>query len=263
MARQHTVEIADHRQVTPRLRWLALHAPDLAQDVRPGHSLLVWCNDPGDPYRLLRRPLFVAAARHELGQIALLYAPDEPGLAWLARRIPGDSLNVIGLCGRALPFADRQHNLLLIGAGAGLAALIFAACAAPPHTIVTLIAIAGDQEGLPPPFLLPSAVEYETIVSADLTTAVAGALQPATGPSPLAWADAVVAALPRAALATLVQVIRAVRLRHLPGFAHALIGAPPGCGFGACGVCAIQLSSGVRLPCVEGPWFDVREVRGS
>ncbi|MDW8148818.1 MAG: hypothetical protein RMJ48_21280 [Roseiflexaceae bacterium] len=262
MARQHTLEIADHRRVTPRLHWLALHASDLARDARPGHSLLVWCNDPDDMYRLLRRPLFIAAALPELGQIALLYEPDEPGLAWLARRSPGDLLDAIGLCGRAFLFADRQRNLLLIGAGAGLAALIFAARFAPPHTAVTLIAIAGDEDSLPPPFLLPSAVEYETVVSADLTFAVAGTLQPATGTSPLAWADAVIAALPHDGLAAVGQAIRTMRLRHPRGFAHALIGSPPGCGFGACGVCAVELRSGVRLPCVEGPWFDLREVRG-
>lgn len=262
MARQHTVAIADHRPVTPRLRWLALQAPDLARDARPGHSLLVWCNDPGDTSRLLRRPLFVAAALPELGQAAVLYEPDEPGLAWLARRVPGETLDVIGLCGRTLFFTDRQRNLLLIGAGAGLAALIFAARFAPPHTAVTMIAVAGDQDGLPPPFLLPSAIEYETIVGADLPAAVAGALQPATGTSPLAWADAVVAALPHDALAALVQGIRAVRLRQPPGFAQALIGAPPGCGFGACGACAVELRGGVRLPCVEGPWFDLREAGG-
>jgi dihydroorotate dehydrogenase electron transfer subunit len=261
MARQHTVVIADHRQVTPRLRWLALHVPDLARDARPGHALLVWCNDPGDTYRLLRRPLFVAAALPEIGQVALLYEPDEPGLAWLARRSPGETLDVIGLCGRALLFTDRQRNLLLLGAGAGLAALIFAARFAPSHTAVTLIAIAGDQDSLPPPFLLPSAVEYETIVNSDLMAAGVAVLQPATGASPLTWADAVVAALPRHALAALGKAIRAVRLRQPRGFAHALIESPPGCGFGACGVCAVELRSGVRLPCVEGPWFDLREVR--
>ncbi|ABU58516.1 iron-sulfur cluster-binding protein [Roseiflexus castenholzii] len=261
MARQHTLEITDHRRVTPRLRWLALRAPDLARDARPGHALLVWCNDPGDAYRLLRRPLFIAAALPEIGQVALLYEPDEPGLAWLARRTPGDTLDVVGLCGRALLFTDRQRNLLLIGAGVGLAALLFVARTAPLHTAVTLIAIAGDQDGLPPPFLLPSAVEYETVVNASLTTAVAEALQPARGTSPLAWADAVVAALPHHALAALVQRIRAVRLRQPSGFAHALIASPPGCGFGACGVCAVELRSGIRLPCVEGPWFDLRDVR--
>jgi len=80
MARQRTLAIADHRQVTARLRWLALHAPDLARDARPGHALLVHCNDSDDRYRLLRRPLFLAATMPEIGQLALLYEPHEPVL---------------------------------------------------------------------------------------------------------------------------------------------------------------------------------------
>ena len=260
MARQHTLAIADHRQVTARLRWLALHAPDLARDARPGHALLVRCDDPDDRYRLLRRPLFLAATMPEIGQVALLYEPDEPGLAWLARGAPGDTLDVIGLCGRTLLFTDRQRNLLLVGAGAGLAALIFVARFAPPHTAVTLLAFADDQERLPPPFLLPSAVEYVTTVGADVAASVAASFQPTTETSALAWADAVVAALPHDALAELGRIVRMVRLRWSRGFAYALIESPPGCGFGACGACAVELHSGVRLPCVEGPWFDLRDV---
>ncbi len=263
MARQHTLAIADHRQVTPRLRWLALHAADLARDARPGHALLVWCNDPDDPYRLLRRPLFVAGALPELGQVALLYAPDEPGLAWLARRLPGDALDTIGLCGRALHIAPHQRNLLLVGAGAGLAALICVARTASTHTAVTLIALADDPAGLPPSFLLPSAVEYETMVSADLNATLVETLQPLTGTSPLMWADAVIAALPREATSTLARVIRSVRLRLPRGFAHILIEPLPGCGFGACGVCAVDFRGVVRLPCVEGPWFDLRDGEGA
>ena len=260
MARQHTLAIADHRQVTAHLRWLALHAPDLARDARPGHALLVHCNDSDDRYRLLRRPLFLAATMPEIGQLALLYEPHEPGLAWLARRLPGETLDVVGLSGRPFPLNDRQRNLLLIGAGAGLAALIFMARFTAPYAAVTLLAFADDQERLPPPFLLPSAVEYVTMVDMDVAASVAAALQPTDKPSMLAWADAVVAALPREALAELGRIVRMVRLRWARGFAQMLIESPPGCGFGACGTCAVELRDRVRLSCVEGPWFDLRDM---
>lgn len=260
MARWYTLAIADHRQVTPRLRWLALHAPDLARDARPGHALLVFCNDPGDTYRLLRRSLFIAATLPELGQIALLYEPHESGLAWLARRTPGETLDVMKSSGRPLPIAGHRRHLLLIGAGAGLAALVFAARAAPSDASVTLIALANDQDALPPPFLLPSSIEYETVVASDMSKTVAEALRPPTGTSPLIWADGVVAALPHDALLALAQCIRSVRLRLARGFAYAFIESPLGCGFGACGVCAVELRGAVRLPCVEGPWFDLCDV---
>lgn len=260
MARQHTLAIADHRQVTARLHWLALHAPDLARDARPGHTLLVQCNDPDDRYRLLRRPLFLAATMPEIGQLALLYEPHEPGLAWLARRLPGESLDVVGLTGRPFPLNDRQRNLLLIGTGAGLAALIFIARTAASHAAVTLLAFADDRERLPPPFLLPSAVEYVTTVDTDVAASVVASLQPTDKTSMLAWADAVAAALPREALVDLRRIVRSVRLRWARGFARMLIESSPGCGFGACGTCAIELRDRVHLLCVEGPWFDLRDL---
>ncbi|MBO9324667.1 MAG: hypothetical protein J7463_04330 [Roseiflexus sp.] len=262
MARQHTLVIADHRQLTARLRWLALHAPDLARDARPGHALLVRCDDPDDQYRLLRRPLFLAATMPEIGQLALLYEPHEPGLAWLACHLPGETLDVVGLSGRPFPLNDRQCNLLLIGAGARLAALIFIARLAAPCAAVTLFAFADDQECLPPPFLLPSAIEYVTTVDTNVAASVAAVLQPTDKTSMLAWADAVVAALPQEALMELGRIMRSVRLRWARGFAQMLIESPPGCGFGACGTCAVELRGRVRLPCVEGPWFDLREVGG-
>ncbi len=260
MARQHLVTIADHRPVTARLRWLALQAGDLARDVRPGNYLLLRCDDPGDGYRLLRRPLFIAATMPELGQVALLYEAHEPGLAWLARRSVGETLDAFGVFGRPLSLDSRLHNLLLVGAGAGLAALIFAARVAASHAAVTLLAVASDPDGLPPSFLLPGATEYLTGIGADLAASVTAMLQPAAGVSPLAWADALVAALPPDALTVLSQVVRTVRFRWSRGFALALIDIPPGCGVGACGVCAVELRGAACLPCVEGPWFDLRDI---
>ena len=47
MAHQHLLTIADQRAVTPRLRWLTLHAPDLARGTRAGQYLLVRCAEQG------------------------------------------------------------------------------------------------------------------------------------------------------------------------------------------------------------------------
>src|SRR5437773_2123489 len=43
MAQQRQLVIADHRAVTPRLRWLTLHAPDLA---RGAVTLIAGADDP-------------------------------------------------------------------------------------------------------------------------------------------------------------------------------------------------------------------------
>src|SRR5215212_4420474 len=116
MAQQRTLTIAEQRAVMPELRWLTLHAPDLAASVRAGQYLLIRCAEAGSYDPLLRRPLFVAAAEPALGQIGLLYAPDERGLAWLARGRAGDALDILGPFGHPFELDSRTHNLLLIGA---------------------------------------------------------------------------------------------------------------------------------------------------
>src|SRR5262245_14632264 len=170
MAQQRFLEIADQRAATPRLHWLTLHAPDLARSVRAGQYLLVRCAEEGSYDPLLRRALFVAAAEAALGQIALLYEPNERGLAWIAHGRPGDALDVIGPLGRPFAVHDRTRTLLLIGAGSGLAALLLLAReTAAKGGSVTLLAGAADVAALPPPFLLPGEVEYQSFAGLQIS----------------------------------------------------------------------------------------------
>src|SRR6478672_128333 len=163
MAQHRQLVIADQRNVTPRLRWLTLHAPDLARGVQAGQYLLVRCAEQGSYDPLLRRPLFIAAAEPALGQIGLLYEPSERGLTWLSRGRAGDLLDVIGPLGHPFALEPRTRNLLLLGSGPGLAALLLLARAGAARGPVTLIAGADDPDRLPPPFLLPGEVEYQTV----------------------------------------------------------------------------------------------------
>jgi dihydroorotate dehydrogenase electron transfer subunit len=287
MAQQRQLEIADQRAVTPRLRWLTLHAPDLARGVRAGQYLLVRCAEQGSYDPLLRRPLFVAAAEPALGQIGLLYQPSERGLIWLSRGRAGDTLDVIGPLGHPFVLDSRTRNLLLMGSGPGLAALLLLAQAGAARGAVTLIAGANEPDLLPPPFLLPGEVEYQTIAGAAIDLV---AVQPAAAvtepnkqirrqgdkankqsnlspsprlpvsPSPISWADQICAALPLDQLLALRDSIGRVRYRWERGFASALLEGPLVCGVGACGVCAIELRRGTRLLCADGPVFDLRDV---
>jgi dihydroorotate dehydrogenase electron transfer subunit len=267
MAQQHLLRIADQRAATPRLRWLTLEAPELARGVRPGQYLLLRCTGPGSYDPLLRRALFVAAAEPALGQIGLLYEPDERGRAWLARGRPGDMLDAIGPLGQPFAIGAQARNLLLIGQGPGLAALLLLARAAAARgCAVTVLAGAAHADALPPPFLLPGEVEYQgfaglqisdfrlQIDSADTKSTIYN-LQ-----SAITWADQLFAALPDDQIPALRDAVRAVRYRWARGFASALLEGPIICGVGACGVCATELRKRTRLLCSDGPVFDLRDV---
>jgi dihydroorotate dehydrogenase electron transfer subunit len=266
MAQQRQLVIADQRDVTPRLRWLTLHAPYLARGAQAGQYLLVRCAEQGSYDPLLRRPLFIAASEPALGQIGLLYEPSERGLAWLSRGRAGDMLDAIGPLGHPFMLDARTRNLLLVGSGPGLAALLLLARAGAARGTVTLIAGADDADQLPPPFLLPGEVEYQTIPGlqiADFKLQIAGSgtqsaiynLQ-----SAISWADQIFAALPPGQLLALRDTISRVKYRWERGFASALLDGPLVCGVGACGVCAVEMRRGTRLLCADGPVFDLRDV---
>ena len=283
MAQQHLLPIANQRTVTPRLHWLTVHAPALARSIRAGQYLLVRGGLPGSHDPLLRRPLFVAAAEEALGQIGLLYAPsDDHGLAWLARGHEGDVVDTIGPFGHGFTLDRRTRNLLLVGQGAGLTALLLLAQqATAQNCAVTLVVGAGDEAMLPPPFLLPGEVEYQSVVgdvtsllvatAPDKETGSHGATEPrgqslssptlpVSSSALLTWADQICAALPGEQVPVLRDAIRTVKYRWERGFASVLIEGPLVCGVGACGVCVVETRCGPRMLCSDGPVFDLRDV---
>ncbi len=155
MAQQLALKIVDQRAATARLRWLTLRRPRWPAACGPANYLLLRCAELGGYDPLLRRALFVAAAEPALGSIGLLYEPSERGLAWPARGRPGDMLDAIGPLGQPFALDERSRNLLLVGQGPGLAALLLLASAASARgCAVTLFAGAADADALPPPFLL-------------------------------------------------------------------------------------------------------------
>jgi dihydroorotate dehydrogenase electron transfer subunit len=267
MAQQRQLTIADQRALTPRLRWLTLHAPELAQTVRAGQYLLIRCAEDGSYDPLLRRPLFVAAAEPALGQIGLLYEPAERGLAWLARGRAGDELDVLGPFGHPFELGARTRSLLLIGTGPGLAGLLLLArAAAARNCAITLLAGAEAPDLLPPAFLLPSEIEYQTFIPlriSDFKLQIESGNSQSTISnlqSAMTWADQICVALPQAQLVDLATIIRRVKYRWERGFASALLEGPLVCGVGACGVCATELRKGTRMLCSDGPVFDLLQV---
>ncbi|MFP4438356.1 MAG: hypothetical protein ACLFVO_14010 [Chloroflexaceae bacterium] len=250
-----------------RICRLILHAPELTAGVRAGHYLLVRCADPVSADPLLRRASFVAGVEPDAGTLTLLYAPQERGMVWLARQPAGTPLDLFGPLGTPFTLDNRTRNLLLIGVGAGLGALFLLAQAAlRQNAAVVLLTAAPAADLLPPPFLLPPAVEYRGSDAGESSIAnlLYGETPPenqATATSELiAWADQIGATLPPALLPTLVSAVRATRLRWQRGFAQvALPGAMP-CGTGACLACLIETRHGLRTRCKDGPVFDLRDL---
>ena len=255
MTREHELMVADQRAASPKLSWLTLHAPELARDVRPGQYMLLRCAESEGS--LLRRALYVASAEPAMGQLGFLYASaDDLGLQWLRRARAGDKLHIIGPMGRVLPMQARNHTQLLLGEGQGLSALLFVAQQAlKQQGSVTLLAAATEHDLLPPPFLLPDALEYQSAVGRSIEL-----LRSAEPVQLIRWADSLTAALPFEQLSMLRDTIRDAKLRWERGFAHVLVERQLTCASAACGICAIETKRGMRLLCTQGRALDLRDV---
>jgi dihydroorotate dehydrogenase electron transfer subunit len=260
VTKQRLLQLADQRRFG-RMCWLTLHAPEIANEVRAGQFLMVRCSEADVHEPFLRRALFVAASQPALGQIALLYAPEaDAGLRWLARCTTGDTLDILGPFGHGFELARTTKTLLLLGEGPNIAALLMLA-----HTMVarggsaTLYATASELALLPPAFLLPSEIEYQTGSGAAIELLNQQHLAQGT-PSTLIWADQLCAALPFHELSRLGELIRTHRIRTDRSFASVIAESALPCGIGNCGACTIETRKGLRLACSEGPVFGLHQL---
>lgn len=259
--------VIHERRSMGKLTMLRLYSPELAQAARPGHLLMVRCApaDSFDP--LLRRAVAVASSDPANASVTLLIAPTERGLRWLAAQPVDITLDLYGPVGTSFTLDRRTQRLLLAGSGAALPSLLFlAAQAVARRCEVVLLAAADRADLLPPAFLLPSDVEYQTSEQgeAGLISLLASPNRtplPALSGSLIAWADQVAFAGEAALVAPAAEAVRAGRMRWERGFAQiALDGALP-CGLGICQSCSVITRDGFRLRCKDGPVFDLRDLR--
>jgi dihydroorotate dehydrogenase electron transfer subunit len=249
---QVTATVADRRSFGP-LTYLTLHVPEIARGVRPGQYLLVRCTTPGNADPFLGRALFVAASDPQAGFVRLLFVADEPGLLWLSTQGQGNEVSLVGPLGKPFQLEKSTRHLLLIGAGATLPALLMLAQeAAQREVAVVLHAGATEPSLLPPPFLLPATVEYQSF---DTTGEERSYMQS------LPWADQVAAALALEDIGPLVEAVRRAKIRWERGYGQVALSGPLPCVSGTCLGCLIDTREGMRLRCKDGPVFDLRDLR--
>jgi dihydroorotate dehydrogenase electron transfer subunit len=188
-------------------------------------------------------------------------------MIWLDRQHAGTPLDLFGPLGTPFTLDTRTRTLLLIGVGEGLGGLFLLARAAlRQHAAVVLLTAAPTADLLPPPFLLPAAVEYRGSDAgersiADLLYGDTPPADRATATSELiAWADQIGATLPPALLPPLISAVRTTRLRWQRGFAQVILPGAMPCGTGACLGCLIETHNGMRTRCKDGPVFDLRDM---
>jgi NAD(P)H-flavin reductase len=251
--------------------WLTLVLPRrVATERAAGRFLLARCGAQSTTERdeqwsvYLRRPLFAAALPQLLAeeQNALwrVTAPmsSDPGLAWLADRHAGESINLTGPFGNGFPLLPLTRRLLLIADPARLGLVLpLVDEALDRGGQVSLLLLDDGPEPMDVDTLragLPFVVEVHRLTRASWLQELDANLR---------WSDQVCSSIPTEHLPALAEAIRRTRIRFDAGIAFSFIDSDLACGYGACLACVVPMANGnLTRTCVHGPVFDLLEWAG-
>ena len=183
---------------------------------------------------------------------------DDPGLAWLAARRAGETVNLTGPYGSGFPLLPLTRRLLLIADAPHLGIVLPLVDEALDrggqvslllldggHAPATVDALRGE---------LPLAVEFHRLAAEGWQQEIDGGLR---------WSDQVCTAIAAAHLPAVADAIRRTRVRFDAGFAFSFVDADLACGYGACLACVVPLANGnLTRACLHGPVFDLLELMG-
>ena len=114
-------EVVSHETHAGNQHVLRLLSPQTAARAQPGNFIHIQC----DPAILMRRPMSIMRVERRQGQIDILYKIHGLGTELLAKKRPGDVLNLVGPIGVPFKLSGYRPRPLLIGGGVGIPPMIF------------------------------------------------------------------------------------------------------------------------------------------
>jgi dihydroorotate dehydrogenase electron transfer subunit len=122
---EFTCRVCEQLSISPDYYLLSLEAPELARNVSPGQFVMLRCGEGYDNF--LRRPMSIHQVDRSRGQLDILYQVKGKGTNWLSKRTSGELLSLLGPLGHGFTCSESAGKGLLIGAGVGVAPLLFLA----------------------------------------------------------------------------------------------------------------------------------------
>src|SRR4051812_36445077 len=141
---------------------LTVSAPSaVLSHLRPGQFFNIVTRFSGSFDPLLRRPYSVYRAHRNPPGLTFLVRPFGRGSAWLAERLPGERLGMLGPLGNSFTIPSRAQRLLMIGGGVGVAPLVMLSDeAATADLDVVFVMGAANEAGLLTASELAERIEY-------------------------------------------------------------------------------------------------------
>jgi dihydroorotate dehydrogenase electron transfer subunit len=232
--------------------------PAVLSRLQPGQFFNIVTRFSGSFDPLLRRPYSVYRAHRDASALTFLVRPFGRGSAWLAERLPGERVGMLGPLGNSFTVPPRAQRLLMIGGGVGVAPLVMLSDeAASANLDVVFIMGAADEGGLLAASELPDRVEY-MVATDDGSRGHRGLATELVGDF-VRWADRIYACGPEPMYRTLRAVVEPLRINRKPSI-QVSMERGMACGLGACLGCVVETTHGMIASCVKGPVFDLDAV---
>ncbi len=250
---QTDVPITAIRPIAEDTFSLRFASAELAAAIRPGQFVNIRVDDHYDP--LLRRPYSIADAREE--ECEILFSVVGKGTGIMARKKPGDTLNILGPLGNSFGCDKKFDTALILGGGIGIAPFPLLIrelqrrekivhCFQGARSARRII-----REGFPAQHVATD--DGSEGFRGSVVDCLAAFLERHAPDAPMIFACG-----PNAMLAA---VQRFASLRGIP--CELSLESERACGIGICQGCPIERVEGERkyaLVCTEGPCFDSRDI---
>jgi dihydroorotate dehydrogenase electron transfer subunit len=238
---------------------LTVSAPSaVLSHLQPGQFFNIVTRFSGSFDPLLRRPYSVYRAHRDQSALTFLVRPFGRGSAWLAERLPGERLGMLGPLGNSFTIPSRAQRLLMIGGGVGVAPLVMLTDeAASKNLDVVFVMGAANEAGLLAASELSDRIEY--IVATDDGSRGHRGLATEVVRDYVQWADEIFACGPEPMYRTLRAVVDPLRINRKPNV-QVSVERGMACGLGACLGCVVETTHGMIASCVQGPVFELDEI---
>ena len=266
---QGNFRVVFNKKVGPDYFKMAVFAPGIVKEARPGQFVHLRCSDGTEP--LLRRP--ISFHRLKQSSFEILYKTVGRGTLLLAEKQKGDKIDVLGPLGNGFDFVrtpnNRHRTPILVAGGMGAAPLLalaekmvhglrFAVCGKKQKLYVLIgantkghilcekdfkklgadVRIATEDGSFGHKGLITDLLKKVLRVTCDLRRVTLYAC----GPKPM-----------------LREIARISSGLHIP--AYASLEENMACGVGACLGCAVRTKSGYKRVCKDGPVFALGEIK--
>jgi dihydroorotate dehydrogenase electron transfer subunit len=171
----HACQVAEHRWVNPRYKYLRLACPaPLALCTAAGQFYQLACPVSAAEAPFLRRPMSVYGIGPEPERIEFLYHVKGLGTRALERLRPGDTLAMIGPLGVGFSFSPQWKRVLLVARGVGLATMapLVPLAARAGVAITAVLSARSSADLMREEFLRGAGAEVHPVFDSDGTSAI-------------------------------------------------------------------------------------------